>query len=301
MQGTIAQIIALTTWGNAAISGSPPAGQQSFYPGNSTFIFCEYVRFVDLDRNGDSWHESGYASDPDKWLDRLKKEGVYSLRISHGPSRDQQAASANVTDRMLVGFAGGGGRWLIEAIKPTGSDYWEAQWEVGDQTRSDRKIWRVTYGRIGRNIGSSQNEEPSVEGIRARLSRNLAEIAKFARSHQEDGFAKAFESGLSRLSSSDPYAGLYHADIAPPKLLPPYADQYLAAAQAAWVFGGMGSWNDLGFEGDEQTKYEQLSEELYLLLNQAIVAAANSNSHRSQLPQERGETKKPWWKKYGGG
>jgi hypothetical protein len=47
-------------------------------------------------------------------------------------------------------------------------------------------------------------------------------------------------------------------------------------AQAAWVFGGMGSWNDLGFaENDLQRQYEQITRELFTAVLQACVSAAN--------------------------
>jgi len=71
---------------------------------------------------------------------------------------------------------------------------------------------------------------------------------------------------------------VYHDDLAPDRALPLAATQILWAAQAAWVFGGMGSWNDLWFEGDDQSLYEQLSEDLYQLLNVAIVIAANTSA-----------------------
>jgi len=32
----------------------------------------------------------------------------------------------------------------------------------------------------------------------------------------------------------------------------------LDAIRSAWVFGGMGSWNDLGFEGDAEREYEEV-------------------------------------------
>jgi hypothetical protein len=37
----------------------------------------------------------------------------------------------------------------------------------------------------------------------------------------------------------------------------------------------MGSWNDQGFEGETNAQYERLSDDLYRLLNVAIVTAAN--------------------------
>jgi hypothetical protein len=50
----------------------------------------------------------------------------------------------------------------------------------------------------------------------------------------------------------------------------------LDASQKAWVFGGMGSWNDLGSEGDDQKLYERLSDRLFRAVNEAIEAAATS-------------------------
>ncbi|GAB3914442.1 hypothetical protein GCM10011575_44990 [Microlunatus endophyticus] len=51
----------------------------------------------------------------------------------------------------------------------------------------------------------------------------------------------------------------------------------MAAGSRAWVFGGMGSWNDLGFpdEGVEQD-YEQLSSTLFAAVLTAITTATNS-------------------------
>jgi hypothetical protein len=46
----------------------------------------------------------------------------------------------------------------------------------------------------------------------------------------------------------------------------------LRAIKHAWVFGGMGSWNDTG--GGE--RYEELSERLFKALNDTICGLANS-------------------------
>jgi hypothetical protein len=67
-------------------------------------------------------------------------------------------------------------------------------------------------------------------------------------------------------------------DLAPSSFLPPYAEDLLAAAQWAWVFGGMGSWNDMSFEGDDSTEYAQLTQELYAAVNEAVVVATNATA-----------------------
>ena len=60
--------------------------------------------------------------------------------------------------------------------------------------------------------------------------------------------------------------------------MPLEARQLLGAVLAGWVFGGMGSWNDLGFDGEDQEEYTELSDELFTLLNQAIAVAIDSTS-----------------------
>jgi hypothetical protein len=118
------------------------------------------------------------------------------------------------------------------------------------------------------------------------MKQDLQEIAEFSRSQNLDWFTKAFESGLYRLESPTPFENLYHKDIAPPEFLSLSATQLLGAVEAAWVFGGMGSWNDQGFEGQAQSVYEEVSEKLYRLFNRVIVAATNSGIRsRERFPR----------------
>jgi hypothetical protein len=273
VQGTIAQVITLTIYGNAFVVGAPAFDVSGFYPANNTFLFCEYVRFVDLRQKGAACEEVAYAVDPPIWFARLKKDGVYAIRMVYGPAVGQNLGDKQIADRMLVGFVGGGGKWLIEAITPNGSDFWEARWDVGDQNRTDDRIWRVTYGRIASNRPTLERPAVDLYELKSRLADNLAAIGNFARMRKLEGFAKAFDAGLAQLNAQDPYKG-----AAPDRALPLAAAQLLGAIRAAWVFGGMGSWNDLCFEGDDQSLYERLSEDLYQLLNAAIGAAANTSA-----------------------
>ena len=48
-------------------------------------------------------------------------------------------------------------------------------------------------------------------------------------------------------------------------------------AVKAWVFGGMGSWNDVYFDDREaRTEYEAISRHLYSALLTALLASVNS-------------------------
>ncbi len=271
MQGTIAQVVALTIHGNSILEEASSSHSRDFQRLNSTFTHCESVQFCDALGDVQTAKTSIYAADPHNWFERLKEERVYALRMKYGPSEEKKAA-----DRILVGFVGGGGKWLVETCGPERSDYWMPRWLVGNRERVDKRIWRVTYFRSAASKPSHQDTPENLEGLKDEMKENLRQIAQFSRSQNLGPFKDAFESGLSRLESLTPLEGLYHKDIAPVGFLPLSAEQLLGAAEAAWVFGGMGSWNDLNFEGQAQERYEQLSEKLYKLLNRAIGAAANS-------------------------
>jgi len=82
---------------------------------------------------------------------------------------------------------------------------------------------------------------------------------------------------LHALDHADSEAAAYN-DFYVPGTLEQDAACMLKAATHAWVFGGMGSWNDLGFEGDTRKEYDRVSEGLFQVLNEAIAIAATSSA-----------------------
>jgi hypothetical protein len=67
VQGTIAQLAALTMHGNAYLRGHPLG---AFWPANSAFQFCKRVEFVSVEEDG----EAPYAPDPHAWLERMRAD-----------------------------------------------------------------------------------------------------------------------------------------------------------------------------------------------------------------------------------
>jgi|SRR5690348_3732721 hypothetical protein len=289
MQGTLIQIIALTIYGNAYLTDHDI---DEFFPNNNAFKFCEYVRFVDLEQTDSGHEELPYAQDPVQWFARLQREGAEALRMIYQPSGGKQIGQEKVSGRMLVGFIGGGGRWLIEVQKGSRSDRWEGRWQIGDKDRKDQLIWRVHYGRVATEQPLHPQMPIGASGLKRLLGENLEALAEFATAHKLDNFATAFKTGLAALSSPEPFKNAFSSHFAPAGKLALAPSQLLAASQAAWVFGGMGSWNDLGFEGDDKATYERLSEDLYMLLNTAVVFAANATAPSVSIT-------KPWWKLWG--
>jgi hypothetical protein len=269
MQGSIAQTVALTIYANAALAMR--LSPTDFYPSNSTFKFCESVVFSDKRRGPSESELPPYASDPVAWIGNLSSEGVSGLRVNYGPLKKR-----DLVERTTVAFVGGGGKWTIEEIRRAKSFTWDGTWRINDRKRADRRTWQVNYYRtVGSRFRFAYRPD-NLEAHKKKLERSLRRILNFARNRKLDKFAKVFESGLFRLQSQNPYEGLFHSDIAPPGFLPLSANQLLGAAQAAWVFGGMGSWNDGMYSGEQDKQYDAVSQELYGALNASIIAAANS-------------------------
>lgn len=270
MQGPIAQIISLALYGNYYLQGNKPI--PAFFPSNSSCQFCEYIHFVDLSIRNGKILETLYTNTPEEWFAKLKEDEVLALKLYY--------ISNNIdANKIFAGFTTGTREyWEINALKKSGKDSWAARWVTGNENRVDNKIWRVTYGRseYSQEIICQPNQELSK--IKEEFSYTLQEIITFARSQDLNYFADCFEKALTELYSDNPFQQVYHKDMVPDGLLGLTARQLLAASQAAWVFGGMGSWNDLGFDGENQVKYEQLSNLLYELLNKSCVAAVNSAS-----------------------
>jgi hypothetical protein len=154
------------------------------------------------------------------------------------------------------------------------SEYWTADWRVWNQDAPDRRIWRVSYRReqtrpselyTGRNLAI----------VKQALRHSLTEIRVFAERYTEGAFTANFEAALDALDDSSADVG-YHKDIAVPGQLNADAESLLKAAMGAWVFGGMGSWNDMGFEQPLQTEYENVSDRLFEVVHEAIEASVTS-------------------------
>jgi hypothetical protein len=213
------------------------------------------------------------AQTPDEWLEREARPGKKAV-VLHRRTNDP--------DRMLAGFVGGGGSWQLHSTDGHRTDVWEATWEVGNREAADKRIWRVRYAPVSENLAFVPPIQRSPTEIIPALNQALSDVLAFSEQHQIAYFDSCFRKATECLSSGDPFALVHHQDLAPEALLSLPAQQVLAACQAAWVFGGMGSWNDMGFEGPEQARYEKLSEALFTLLNEAIQSATNSAADFAQ-------------------
>jgi hypothetical protein len=266
MTGVLAQLVSLTSYGNQCIgSGQFPL---YYYPQHSTFKFCNKVDFLQL-RDG---QETVLCPNPNSWFGYLKLSACQKLRLYYQPAAKREGAM----EHQLAGMIGGNGVWLIETIYEGSSNYWSNRWLVTQKEDTEKKIWSVDHALT--HVQQPTNDlQYDLAETSADLSIVLSDIAAFARQHKMSNWAKIFEKALARLTSDDPVGDYYHHDLIVGENYSLQARQLLFGAASAWVFGGMGSWNDEGFNdaGDQQS-YEILSARLYGAVNRSIVAATNS-------------------------
>lgn len=107
MNGPIAQIAALTIYGNAVLTGhSIP----KFFPDNSTCKFCDEIAFAELGKSlFGKVRESRIAASPDEWFSYLRKKWARGVRLLRKAQNEPR-----ISDRISSGFVGGGVTWMIE-------------------------------------------------------------------------------------------------------------------------------------------------------------------------------------------
>ena len=268
MNGPVAQLAALTCHGNAYLGGREIP---EFFPANSTCQFCDRIDFVEMKTNpsGEPIQET-LAETPNEWIHELPIREVDGIRLVFSPRNDP-----NISDRMSAGFVGGGHVWTMEVIRDDGqSEFWSADWSVWNQKAPKKRIWRVSY-RLDSTQASAPHSGRNLAVVRTTLRESLAEIRDFSERHTEGAFTKDFSEAL--LALEDPAADIgYHQDMALPGQLSDDAQSLLKASMRTWVFGGMGSWNDMSFDQPVQTEYENVSDRLFGVVHEAIEASVTS-------------------------
>ena len=270
MNGEVAQIVALTCHGNAFLDGRDVP---RFFPENSTCKFCDSIRFIELRRGlfGRS-RETTVATSPDDWIVSLKKRKAKGIKLLRQAQND-----ARISDRMSAGFVGGGGVWVMELVKNDGrSEYWAARREVWDRDAPEQRIWRVVYALLGEAVTQADSRRDLAD-VKRDFRDALFAIHHFSERENCGGFTNCFADALRALDDPDAEVG-YYKDLALPEQLSVDAKSMLKASMRAWVFGGMGSWNDIGFGESTQIEYESVSDNLFKALNEAIEVSASSTA-----------------------
>lgn len=266
MLGTLSQLVTLASAANGVLAGR--FDPSSFYPQHADFKFCNSVRFVDIKRGllGKP-RETVRHNDPNAWLQALLRSKTVDVWLTYTTT-----ANPGAPDHQLAAFVGGGGDWQLVATTAKGTEHWMSRWDVTQQGASDNRIWGVTYGCVQQTSEQSQPPHPNLQAASTRLSKALTAANEFALKHDLPSWADRFERAADcfRLQIAFPD----YIDFVCLDAYPETAQRLFAAAYNGWVFGAMGSWNDLYFEPDsENARYNELSTELYSAINDGIQQA----------------------------
>lgn len=265
MQLPILRSLALVTVGNAALAGRDVSG---FYPGDSLFQYSASLDFMTPREKGPLAH---VASGPVDWFEKLKKRECRGLRLHNSPMKQNQKLG-HIDERLLVGMVGGGPRWLVETVYPERSELWEGFDRIGDQKAPDQKIWLSAYVLLG-EAASAERADTDIVSASIDLRDALISIEDIARAMPGQRFAGVFADARATLDGQDlPYP----LDFLNFTFVAPDARRLLNATGKAWVFGAMGSWNDVVPDAALKQRYDSASQTLFAALQRAVLVVANS-------------------------
>jgi hypothetical protein len=257
---SILRDVHLVVAGNLAAAHRPYAQP---WPNDPVFVFDRSCTFVDADGKG-------LAIDPNQWLSRFAAAS-YGVQLHWAPGDDK------LPDWLVSGLANAGTRWTIGTVNDAGSDLWQGTDLVNEKDPPDDKTWRAVYRRV---MHASRVPLPPLQplvGAIASLKRALDNIIAFNNrmggGGNDDPFGTSFREARTLLDApfSSKLDTMYFATE-----LPWEPARLLAAARAAWVFGGMGAWNDRVYDPPVKQDFERVTEALYRAICDAATAAANS-------------------------
>lgn len=267
MNGELAQIIFLVSYGNAYLSKG--AAQEFDVASNSTF---KYLSSLSFSRYKSDQFTDGelVAKSVAEWFAFLRYVNVSRLwNISlTWPRQD-------IPEYVAAGFSGGLPT-AIQAVLPGGFELWVPHWQTGGPKN---KPWIVEYR--GMLVpGPFFSPTPQMNEVKDNLRRAVSQALEFSKRSDANlaMWSDWFSQSLEMLDSHLPKAP-YHPDFLPGEGFSMDARQLMAAAAQAYVFGGMGSWNDMGFVNPiTQKEYEEITISLYAAVKSAIILASNSFS-----------------------
>jgi hypothetical protein len=246
MNGSLALHVALALHGNAWFAA--PDGPAPALAGSSTF---QYVRSF----------AAGDAHSTVEWFETLRADGVRRLELGCALPR-------NADDVGLTAFAGVD-PWVLHAVGA--GQTWSGTMTFADDAERQAP-WDVVLRRVE---GGPAALAPSLEEATRRLRQALSEATAVAQHRGWAEWGRWFGDAGLQLEAAEPVPR-FHPDLAPADALGLGRRRLLAGAVGSWVFGGMGSWNDIALEDQrEQRELEAATVGLYSAIVTALMAVVN--------------------------
>jgi hypothetical protein len=259
MNGELAQTLAIAThatmWlADARTRGSGVSGSLSFPS------FVDMIAFDSV-------------VDVDGWAQRLAGDGVDRLWLAV-PGLGLAQAPDGLEPHRSAAFMGGTPVALL-STGSAGNRLWQGHWQLGTRVTDGAQIVIANYESEPVSAGPVRLD---VDVAADELDRMLGRAAEFAERQELPHWASNFTEARRRWEGDGSTRPASAPDLFPDAW--PDADSRRLAdmVRAAWVFGGMGSWNDLGFDdGATQEEYVRISRDLFGAVMRAYVASGNSD------------------------
>jgi hypothetical protein len=251
VHGELAQAIAIAAHGSAWLAGRLGQGAPDLETG-STF---QYVRAIRFELAGSILRKAIVAGSVEEWLAAARQRGV---------------------ERLWLAMAGASERpwFLIASAKGRPAETWHGTWTVGASEDPDHRIWDVAYR--GRRDSRTEPDHANPAEATERLHAALDRVETFAGDQGLEEWAAVFGAARQLGDAADPVPP-YHPDMFPATVYGRSARRLLAMATRSDVFGGMGSWNDVGLASPAATEeYTSVTRELSAAVLRAFVAAVNA-------------------------
>lgn len=274
MPAEISQILALITHGNAYLAGDESVLEQ--FKNHPTLQFCREISFVGLDMSGEP---SVVYEGIQKWFAYLKQDGVTKLTYNHiGKERSEwvgiNGEKSYMSPRMTAGFVGGNGENSIMTWYKDGGVKWKVGYFHNEEAKKVEETWDVVYA--SQPIKElNKPEDIDLSKTKKRLEDALNKVLALCEKEGEDLFRKRFVNAKQALTTEvfSSENSIFNLKIYPKGDNSPLEQkQLIEAACQAFVFGGMGSWNDIGVEDAHAKEYNEVSDELYDCLWPAFLA-----------------------------
>lgn len=252
MKGELYQMCCLTAAAKSVLFGHSEFEYEPIaYENKIEFLFLEGIKQCGI--------KNRTAENPDKWYEYCTKKGLRDIKL---------IVPTEVGDRNLLGFANAYCGFILCWFKNGEITAFIPKWEF-DQ---ERKVWNILYTE---QLELIPFVKPYCDDNTDAFREVLIEIEGLAERIDCGGFAKIFERARNILDGEAPFG----SDKLPaPKIPQKYLPMFYAA-DAADVFGAMGSWNDsppyMAHEKGLDKEYEELSARLLKNIRLAVLYAVN--------------------------
>lgn len=263
MNGELAALVTLASFGSDWLSA--PVGDEApeLLDSNSSFQYVNRIDF-DLPKTPLLSRRASVAGTRN-WLRELRRSGGGQIFVV------ADAESAGPLPNHTASAFANGVRWGLLTTGPR-PRLWFTKWQVSDPQATDSRIWAITATCV--RAKGAIPRSPEVARASATLAASLASISEFAARQGFNDWQPWFQRASSKLTDPAPEPR-YHADMIPASR-PLEQRQLAAAAIEAWVFGGMGSWNDVWLPDEqERADYDKHTQTLYLAVVDALLAVTN--------------------------